>query len=267
MTSSTPDALWSAPSLRLLRPAGIAWSDLRHGRLLDGTSLTVPVGVRLLVVGQPEEGASLLLRVLAGLSPVHRGRVEIAGTTDPSPHGWARRVGYVGPETGIRSWMTPREALRLGSDLLGLSSAVAVRRIEEVVDWVRLPSSALDLPVGRGGPGIVQRTALASALLGDPEVVLLDEPLRALDPAERRRLLRLPGRRRTVLLASRDPASEEGLVRHVVLLRGGRIAVLAPLRQLEAAGLPLSMEGIVTLAQLQAAVAELRPDAVAVATR
>lgn len=267
MTSSTPDALWSAPSLRLLRPAGIAWRDLRHGRLLDGCSLTVPVGARLLVVGQPEAGASLLLRVLAGLSPVRHGRVEIAGTADPSPLGWARRVGYVGPETGIRSWMTPREALRLAADLLELSSSATARRIEEVGEWVRLPASALDRPVGRGGPGLAQRTALAAALLGDPEVLLLDEPLRAIDPDERRRLLRVPGRRRTVLLASRYPAGEEGLAGHVALLRGGRIALLAPMRQLEAAGLPLSMHGIVTLADLRAAAPESRPAPAAVAPR
>lgn len=253
MTSSTPDALWSTPSVQLLRPAGIAWADLRHGALLDGCSLSVPVGVRLLVVGEPEASASLLMRVLAGLSPLRHGRVEIAGSEDASPEGWGRRAAYLGPEPGIRTWMTPREALRLSADLLGLSESSSSRRMEEAVAWARLPASALDRPVGRGGPAVAQRTALATVLLGDPEVVLLDEPLRAIDPIERRQLLRLPGRRRTVLLASQYPASEAGLVSHVVLLRRGRVALRAPIDALEAAGLPLSMHGITTLADLRAA--------------
>ncbi len=267
MTSSTPDALWSAPSVRRLRPAGIAWTDLRRGRLLDGCTLSVPVGTRVLVVGEPEASASLLLRVLAGLSPIRHGRVEIAGSADASPDGWGRRAAYLGPEPGIRAWMTPREALRLSADLLGLSASSASRRMDDAIGWARIPSSALDRPVGRGGPAVAQRTALAAILLGDPEVMLLDEPLRAIDPIERQRLLRLPGERRTVLLASRYPASEAGLVSHVVLLRRGRVALRAPIRELEAAGLPLSMHGITTLADLRAAASGETPVHAAAATR
>ena len=84
-------------------------------------------------------------------------------------------------------------------------------------------------------------------------MLLLDEPLRALEAQERARLLRLPGRRRTVVLASRYPASEAGLVSHVALLRGGRVALMAPVGDLEAAGLPLSMRGIAALAIVRAA--------------
>ena len=261
MTSSTPDALWSAPSVQLLRPAGIAWADLRHGRLLDGCSLSVPVGVRLLVVADPEASASLLLRVLAGLSPIRHGRIEIAGSADGSPEGWGRRAAYLGPEPGIRAWMTPREALRLSADLLGLSGSSSSRRMEEAISWARIPAPGLDRPVGRGGPGMAQRTALAAVLLGDPEVILLDEPLRAIDPIERQQLLRLSQRRRTVLLASRYPASEAGLVTHVVLLRRGRVALRAPIGALEAAGLPLSMHGISTLADLRSATPDGAPTA------
>jgi ABC-2 type transport system ATP-binding protein len=268
MTSSTPDALWSAAPLRLLRPVGIAWNGLRHGALLAGSSLSVPVGTRLLVVGEPEASVSLLLRLLAGLSRPRRGRIEMAGIADASPGGWGRRVAYLGPEPGVRSWMTPRETLRLAADLLELSRAAAERRIAEVVAWARIPATALDRPVGRGGQALAQRTALASALVGDPEVVLLDEALRALDPKERHGLLRLPGDRLTVLIASRYPASEAGLVSHLALLRHGRVALVASIRDLEAAGLPLSMHGIVTLGRLHhAARAAAEPASAAAATR
>lgn len=251
--SSTPDALWSAPSLRVLRPAAVACSAVRRGRLLDGCTLSVAVGTRLLVVGEPEESASMLIRVLAGLSRPRRGRVEIAGLTDPSATGWGRRVAHLGPEPGIPSWMTPREVLALAVELLDLSAADASRRTERTLAWTRIRPEWLDRPVRHGGPPLVQRTALAAALLADPEVLLFDEPLRALEADERTRLLRLPGRRRTVILASRYPASEVGLVSHVALLRNGRVAMLAPVAELESAGLPLSMRGIDALADRRGA--------------
>ena len=251
-SSSTPDALWSAPSLRLLRPTAVSCANVTRGRLLDRCRLSVPVGQRLLIAAEPEASASALLRVLAGLSRTTNGRIEIAGLSDPSWEGWGRRVAYLGPDPGIRAWMTPRETLALAADLLRLGPSEAARRTERVLAWVRIGSGEMDRPVRRGGPALQQRTGLAAALLGDPEVLLLDEPLRAVDADERARMLRLPGRRRTVLLASRYPASEAGLVSHVALLRAGRVQMVAPVTALEAAGLPLSMRGIVELAGLRA---------------
>lgn len=212
--------------------------------------------MRLLVVSEPDASASALLRVLAGLSRPGRGRVEIAGLSDPSRTGWGRRVAYLGPNPGIHLWMTPREALALAASLLELATSEAARRTERALAWARIPGSAVDRPVGRGGPPLLQRTGLAAALIGDPEVLLLDEPLRALEAHERARLLRVPGRRRTILIASHYPASEEGLASHVALMRGGRVTMLARLADLESAGLPLSMRGITALAELNRAAAD-----------
>ena len=255
LASSTPDALWSAPSLRLFRPAALSCSEITRGRLLDRCSMTVPAGTRLLLVAEPEESGSTLLRVLAGLTRPDRGRVEIAGLDASAGESRARRVAYLGPAPGIRNWMTPREALALAADLLELAPGEAARQAALVIEWARIPADQLDRPMSRGGPPLLQRTGLAAALLGDPEVVLLDEPLRAIEAAERTRLLRLPGRRRTVILASRYPASEAGLVTHLGLLRRGRMALIARIGELQAAGLPLSSRGIGALAELRAAAA------------
>lgn len=253
LTSSTPDALWRAPSVRLLRPAAVTCVELSRRGVLDRCSLTVPVGMRLLVVSDPEASASSLLRILAGLSRPSRGRVEIAGLSDGSAAGWGRRVAYLGPEPGIHRWMTPREALNLAAGLVEVPASDVARRIERAVAWARIPAEALDRPVSRGGPPLLQRTGFAAALIGDPEVLLLDEPLRALETHERARMLRLPGQRRTVVLASRYPASEEGLASHVAYLRRGRVALMARVSDLEAAGQPLSARGIATLADHRAA--------------
>ncbi len=259
MTSSTPDALWGAPALRALNPSAITCTDLARGRLLDRCSLSVPVGMRLLLVGQPEASASMLVRILAGLSRPQRGRIEIAGLHDSTADGWGRRVAYLGPEPGIHAWMTPREALQLAARLLALPAPEAARRVERGLAWVRIPADLVDRPVRSGGQPLLQRTGLAAALIADPEVLLLDEPLRALEADERARLLRLPGQRRTVVLASQYPASEEGLATHVALLRDGRVALLASLRDLEGAGQPLSMRGILALADARSAGEAARP--------
>ena len=208
--------------------------------------------MRLLVVSEPEASAPALIRVLAGLSRPDAGRVEIAGMTDPSRDGWGRLIAHLGPDPGIHAWMTPREALALAGDLLELAPADAGRRIERALAWARIPTESADRPVRRGGPPLFQRTAFAAALIADPEVLLLDEPLRALEAHERSRLLRLPGRRRTIVLASRYPASEVGLVSHVALLRHGRVALLAGTPELEAVGLPLSLRGVSALADARA---------------
>jgi ABC-2 type transport system ATP-binding protein len=255
LTSSTPDALWASRSVQLLRPAAVVCDGVRrsvHGeRLLDGLDLAVGVGARLLLVSTPEASASLLLRVLAGLARATSGILRIAGVTraDDSAAGWARRIGYVGPEAGIHPWMSPGEALDLAGRLAGLDPHERRRRIDEAAELYRL-GAQLGTPVRRGGPALAQRTALAAAMLAEPEVLLLDEPLRSLEPDERRLLLTIPGRRRTVLLASRYPASEAGLVNQVALLREGRIVLHVGIAELDEHDLQLSMRGIEALAEL-----------------
>ncbi|MGH2402079.1 MAG: ATP-binding cassette domain-containing protein [Candidatus Limnocylindria bacterium] len=228
-------------------------TDLRRGRDLDGCSLSVPAGARLLIVSEPDATASILLRVLAGLSRVERGEIRIAGSRDPSAGGWGRRVAYLGPDPGLHTWMSPIEALRLAGQQLDLSPDEIDRRVERAITWVRIPPAAASRPMSRGGASLQQRTGLASALIGDPEVLLLDEPLRSVEASERSRLLKLPGRRRTILLASRYPASEAGLMAHVALLRAGRVALIAPVGALERAQLPLSHRGIAALAEMKPA--------------
>jgi ABC-type multidrug transport system ATPase subunit len=253
VTVSTPDALWSSRSVQLLRPAAVWCEQLRSGERrspqIDGLNLEVGVGARLLLVGMPDAAARTLLRMLAGLSRPREGSFRIAGARGPdaSPSGWGRRVAYVGPDPVIYPWMSAAEALALSARLLRLERTDARRRIEAAtVRWGL--TRALNRPIRREGPAQAERLAMAAALLGDPEVVLLDEPLRSVEAAERIRLLRLPGQRRTVVLASRYPASEAGAVSEVALIRDGRIALHSPVSALTERGLSLTHRGIDKLA-------------------
>jgi ABC-2 type transport system ATP-binding protein len=258
LTSSTPDALWASRSVRLLRPAAVVVSQLRRSvrgrRLLDGVDLHVPVGARLLLVSEPEGSASLLLGILAGLVRPRSGTFDLAGLSrdDDSSTGWRRRVAYLAPESGFYEWLSPWEVLDLACRLAGYWPAERRRRIDAAIERYRL-GPGLRKPVSRGGPALAQKVGLAAALLTDPEVLLLDDPLRSLDPSERARLLDIPGRRRTVLLASRYPASEDSLVDQVALLRNGRVAIHARRRELDEHDLPLSLRGISALVDRRAA--------------
>jgi ABC-type multidrug transport system ATPase subunit len=258
LTSSTPDALWASRSVDTLKPAAVVCEGVirrqRGQPLLDDLTMVVDVGARLLVVSRPEQSASMLLRILASLSRMQSGIVRLAGVSRPdsSAAGWARRVGYVGPEAGIYPWMTPREVLDLAGRIAEYDPADIQRRIDGVAERYRI-GTHLDQPIRRGGEPLAQRVALASAMLTEPEVLLLDEPLRAVDPEERARLLTIPGSRRTVVIASRDPASEAGLVDHVAFLSEGRLVIHAPIGELDRRGLALSQRGIDALVELSAA--------------
>ena len=121
----------------------------------------------------------MLLQVLAGLSHASAGTVRLAGLTraDDSPAGWARRVGYVGPEAGIYPWMTPREVLDLAGRIAEYGARERRRRIDALAEHYRIRVQ-LDEAVQRGGVALAERVALAAAMLTDPEVLLLNEAQR-----------------------------------------------------------------------------------------
>lgn len=216
---------------------------------LRGVDLSVPVGARLLLVGRPEESASLLLRVLAGLVRPADGRFSLAGVSraDDTPRGWAGRIAYVGPQPSIYPWLSPLEALSLAAQLAGLEGGEASAAVAKALDRFGLAERARSA-LSRAGPMVAQKTALAAGLLTNPEVLLLDEPLRSVNPDERSRLLKLKPRRLTVVIASRYPASEEGLVNQVAYLRDGRLVLHAKVSELHDRDLPLSTRGIEALA-------------------
>lgn len=258
MPISTPDALWSSRAAGMLRPAAVELRDvtrrLGDKSLLDGLNLAIPVGARVLLAGVDPDAPSLLLRIMAGLAHRDKGSVTLAGLRREAtiPEGWARRIGYVGADLGIPRWMTAAESLDLAARLSGIDGPERQRQIDE---WLRRYQlgAIRDRPLRHAGRITLERTALAAALLPDPEVLLLDEPLRAHSPADRVRLLSVPGGRRTVLIASRYPAQEAGLVDRVVLIRNGRVALHAPVSELDAQRLSLSLRGLTALADVASA--------------
>lgn len=253
MPTSTPDALWESSALGALGPAAIVCVGLRASesgrRLLDGVDLVIPVGARVLLSSTEPAAPGLLLRILAGLAVPASGVVSVAGVRQSTSGtaDWARRVGYVGPRHGLPVWMTPAEVLDFAGQLADVAALERERLVEAALGHYGL-GTVRDRPLRRGGAAVAERTALAAALLHEPEVVLLDEPLRSAEPADRTLRLRIGGDRRTVVLASQLPASEEGLVDRLVLLDRGRVVLNAPISELVARQLPLSLRGLEVLA-------------------
>jgi heme exporter protein A len=193
---------------------------------LSGVSLELQAGQTLGVLGSNGAGKSTLLRLLATLLRPHAGQVEVLGASLPT-QAWAvrGRIGLLSHEPLLYRELSARENLAFHARLHG----VAPPRIKEVLDAVGMAKRA-DEPVRTLSRGMVQRVAVARAVLHDPELLLLDEPRANLDPAASELVEPLIGAAsaRTRVIVSHDPRGGVAEADVVLGLRGGRTAVLAP---------------------------------------
>jgi heme exporter protein A len=202
---------------------------------LDRVTVSVAAGQTLGVFGSNGAGKTTLLRVLATLLRPHEGSARVLGHELPR-EAWKLRghVGYLGHEPLLYRDLTARENLRFHARLHG----VPLARVAELIDAVALARRA-DEPLSNLSRGMVQRVAVARAVLHDPALLLLDEPRANLDPAAAAMLEPLIGRSsgRTRVLVTHDV--EGGLAESDIALglRRGRPeitgrATVAELREL-----------------------------------
>jgi heme exporter protein A len=191
---------------------------------LDDVTLAVPAGATLVVFGPNGAGKSTLLRVLATLLRPHAGAARLLGH-DVASDGWAvrGRLGLLGHAPLVYGDLSGRDNLRFHARLHG----VGLERVEALLDQVGLRMRAGDR-VHTYSRGMVQRLAVARAVLHDPEVLLLDEPRANLDPAARELVEPLigPSGGRTRVVTSHDPAGGLAEADLALGLRGGRTALL-----------------------------------------
>ena len=203
---------------------------------LDGVDLDVPAGQIHGLVGPNGAGKTTLLGLLLGLAVADAGTFEILGT----PTGRALAVtdgvaGFVdGP--GLYPTLTARQNLAALASLRGqVDGRAAV--VERLLDRVGLREVADD-PVRAFSLGMRQRLGLAAALLGEPRLLVLDEPANGLDPAGKRQVHRvltdLADAGATVVLSSHRMDDLAALCDEVTLLSAGRVVFSGPLRKLAA---------------------------------
>jgi heme exporter protein A len=193
---------------------------------LSDVSLALDPGRTLVVFGPNGAGKTTLLRVLATLLRPHAGTVRVLECELPR-EGWAvrGRVGFLGHASLLYRDLTARENLRFHARLHGIGAA----RVDELLDAVGLRERADD-PVHTYSRGMVQRAAVARAVLHDPALLLLDEPTANLDPHATELVDPLigAGSGRTRVVTSHDPVGGLRGADLALGLRAGRAELLAP---------------------------------------
>ncbi|MHB8531442.1 MAG: ABC transporter ATP-binding protein [Solirubrobacteraceae bacterium] len=212
----------SAPAVEL---SGIV---RRYGEreALSGVDLTLPAGSTLVVFGPNGAGKTTLLRVLATLLRPHEGEIRVLGARLPG-ESWALRgrLGLVAHEPLVYRELTAPENLRYHASL----HRIGAERVAEVLELIALSARAEE-PVRELSRGMVQRVAVARAVLHEPELLLLDEPYANLDPAAIELVGPLigGGSGLTRVICSHDPGGGLAEADLVLGLRDGRTALLAP---------------------------------------
>ena len=209
----------------------------RFGPVLavDGLSFRVPEGTITGFLGPNGAGKTTTLRMLLGLVTPTAGRATFNGVPYTRLAEPLRVVGALLEASSFHPSRTARDHLRV----VAAAASIPARRVDDVLEEVGLAADARRR-VGGFSLGMRQRLGLAAALLGDPEVLVLDEPTNGLDPAGvrwLRDLLRAEARRgRTVLVSSHLLAEVAQTVDHVVIVERGRLVTSRPMAELAAAG-------------------------------
>lgn len=202
---------------------------------LADVSFTAQPGRVTGLLGPNGSGKTTTLRILLGLTKADAGTALVGGTSYRDLAWPTRTVGAV-LEPRFHAAASARNHLRIAAT----AAQLPLQRVQEVIDLVGL-SDAADRAIGGYSLGMRQRLALATALLGDPEVLILDEPINGLDPAGIlwiRQLLRYQASiGKTVVLSSHVLSEVEHTVDDVAVLRLGRVAYSGPLGQLRGAAM------------------------------
>jgi ABC-2 type transport system ATP-binding protein len=217
------------------RGAALAFENVtkRFGRsvvALDGVSWSIEVGARACLLGPNGAGKSTSIRLLEGALHPTAGRVELLGAEVGSSHYLEarRRTGIVPQGPGMYSDLSVIEYLELAHSLYGGGS------LDRTIEALRLGPYRQAILANLSG-GYQRRVVLGAALLGEPELVLLDEPTVGLDPVAAHdvvSLLREAMADRTTLLCTHNLAEAEALCDQVVILRDGHVLVQTPLGEL-----------------------------------
>jgi len=212
----------------------------RYGEVLavDDLTFSLHPGTVTGFLGPNGAGKTTTLRLLLGLAEPTAGQALVFGRRYRELDDPARRVGAVLESSDLHPGRSGRDHLRA----LALAAQIPSSRVEEVLALVELEAAARRR-VKTYSLGMRQRLALAGALLGDPELLVLDEPANGLDPAGvhwlRRFLRRFAEQGRTVLVSSHMLAEAAQTVDHVVIIDRGRLLAAGRLEELTERGATL----------------------------
>ena len=200
---------------------------------LAGVSLAIEPGETVGIIGPNGAGKTTLLGCLLGFLRPDSGHIAIDGL--PVDDLAVRAAtGYLPERLVLDRWMSGRAFLEYHCALAGIPAAEARRESEALLDRVGLGREAADRRVGRYSRGMLQRLALAQALIGSPRFLYLDEPVSGVDPAGilvfRDILSRLSASGATILINSHQLAEVERVCHRVVFVKQGRVEAVETMR-------------------------------------
>jgi len=223
METSRPDPILTVSGLSKSYGAGFL-ARQRRPALID-LDLEIFRGEVFGYLGPNGSGKTTTIKALMGLVFPDRGEGQILGLPLRDA-GWRTRVGYLPEHPYFYDYLTPAEYLDYAGRLFGQTAALRHERAAALLELVGL-QDARNVSVRRFSKGMAQRLGLAQALLNDPELVILDEPMSGLDPIGRRLvrevILKLKKEGRTVFFSTHILPDAEALCDRVALLRAGRL--------------------------------------------
>jgi ABC-2 type transport system ATP-binding protein len=207
---------------------------MRRVAAVRGVSFRVERGSIFGFLGPNGAGKTTTIKILTGLIAPTGGRATLFGEPVPSPRAMAR-VGFLPENPYVYPYLTPTEFVEHCGRLSGLSGKAARDRTRRVLERVGILYAA-DRPVRRLSKGMLQRTGLAAALVADPELLILDEPMSGLDPVGRKEVRELivdeRQKGRTIFFSTHILGDVETLCDEVSILREGRVVVSGRLDEL-----------------------------------
>ncbi len=208
-----------------------------YGRpAVDGLDLQVERGELYALLGPNGAGKTTTLRMVSGLVAPDAGRIEVLGIDLGEAPGEAkRRLAYLPDDPMLYGKLKPFEYLEFVAGLWGVGAREAEERARALLDWLELSQHAHELTEGFSR-GMKQKLALAGALIHDPELLILDEPLTGLDAAAARQvkdlLLSHVAKGGTVILTTHILEVAERLAQRIGIIRQGRLIAEGTLEEL-----------------------------------
>jgi len=210
----------------------------RRVRALAGIEIAVAPGELFGLLGPNGAGKTTAVKILLGLTKPTAGEARLLGRPASDPES-RRRVGYLPEGHRFPGYLTGRQTIEIFGRMSGLSRSEAASRVAPLLERVRLSPWA-DIRVKKFSKGMTQRLGLASALVHDPEVLLLDEPTDGVDPVGRREIRDLlkqeAGRGRAILVNSHLLSEIEQTCDRVAVLRAGKVAAQGTIAELTTSG-------------------------------
>lgn len=224
------------PGLRHGQTATVLLDEVSkwYGDIVAVSNITFGIGPGVTgLLGPNGAGKSTVLNMICGMLAPSSGKITIDGNEIRGRPDVYRRLGLVSEHETIYPWLTGREFVRLNARLQRLPNADdAVERMIGVVDM----QGAADRKVGEYSKGMRQRIKVAGALVHDPDILLMDEPLNGTDPVQRAHLIRLIrqlGRDgKTVVVSSHVLEEVERFAQNIIVIVNGKLAAVGDFREI-----------------------------------